>query len=557
MTDHDHPGLRFGVSDVFERSFTHLHDLILGRRTVRILVVVDGGISLTEGPSAFGLGRVIRLLRESEVGCTSFEVDTARREDSGAGSPTYREFRFTDTDADGELVINGYHEIWCFGFNPDNFALGDDRIELPSKLPLSDPELRVLTEWMNVRKGGLLAMGDHDYLGASMCYRIPRIRSMRRWTNAQGVPPIGGASDPDTHLRHDTNQPRTPGQHAGTAQIPFLNQEDSVPQEIDWTPWMTHRDPLRYSRRPHPVLCHPEHGPIDVMPDHPHEGWLYEDDEIDLAATYDFDGLSGHEYPTLGGVQPQPMVIAHGWTTPDPPYDLAKGPSPHKRFGMVSVYDGHPVNVGRVATDSTWHHWFDENIQAIEAAGGANWDKISRYYLNVASWLAPPGQRGWCLVVAVMASHLGHLGFQEYGPNRSVFDLGRPLHVWLGRHLGPCWVSEWIFDRLRLVDDDIWKFWWERIFDGRGPRPGGDPCLSCPPFELFEIAVLGGVVRATSDLAEEIRGVALAGKRLDGLDLDDLDERFARGVELGVAEFAGAMQQSLDEIGPLLRRSGK
>jgi hypothetical protein len=45
----------------------------------------------------------------------------------------------------------------------------------------------VLAEWMD-RGGGVFAVGDHFNLGASMCSRIPRVRTMRKWTEAQGVP---------------------------------------------------------------------------------------------------------------------------------------------------------------------------------------------------------------------------------------------------------------------------------------------------------------------------------------------------------------------------------
>ncbi|MDR4472018.1 MAG: hypothetical protein MRJ92_04970 [Nitrospira sp.] len=246
--------------------------------------------------------------------------------------------------------MNKYHEVWCFGFNPGNDAGPDSNITQTGALPMSDAELTVLTTWMNSRRGGLLAMGDHDYLGASMCHRIPRIRSMRRWTNAQGVPPIGGAGHSDTHLRLDTNQPFTAGQIAGTETIPFAVQEDSKPQAsgaLDF-PADFHLSHAAAAASIH----HPVYGPIDVMPDHPHEGWCYEDSEINLAAPLNVPTLNGEEYPTVGGYQPKPMVIAHGTTTPNPPYLLEKGPS--QRFGMISVYDGHPANVSR-AGDGLHH----------------------------------------------------------------------------------------------------------------------------------------------------------------------------------------------------------
>ncbi len=193
-----------GVSDVYVKVIADLYKVIRLRTTVKILVVVDGSISLTEAPSGFGVGRIVRLLRESHVGCTYFSVDTARRGGSGGGTPTFNNFRF-DQLSGGSLLINKYDEVWCFGFNPDNNDGPDSNITQPGALPTSDAELTELTKWMN-DGGGLLAMGDHDYLGASMCHRIPRIRSMRRWTNAQNCPPQF------TSLRHDTNQPFTAGE---------------------------------------------------------------------------------------------------------------------------------------------------------------------------------------------------------------------------------------------------------------------------------------------------------------------------------------------------------
>jgi len=184
MNDFNKFDVARGVSDVYIKAISDLSKVFRLRTTIKILVVVDGGISLTEAPSGFGAGRIVRLLRESTIGCTRFEVDTARRENDNAGAPNYSDFRF-DQMENGTPVINKYHEVWCFGFNPDNNAGPDTNITQPGALPTSDNELKVLTQWMNDRRGGLLAMGDHDYLGASMCHRIPRIRSMRRWTNAQ------------------------------------------------------------------------------------------------------------------------------------------------------------------------------------------------------------------------------------------------------------------------------------------------------------------------------------------------------------------------------------
>ncbi len=517
--------------------------------TIRILLVVDSfSISFTEAPSGFGVGRLVRLLRESKVGCLRFRVDLALRDGDTPNTvhnPAHNEakytgFRFNQLE-DSAPIINNYHEVWCFGFHPgNNGSTNDANITQAGKYPTSDEELAMLTTWMNERQGGLLAMGDHHYLGASMCHRIPRIRSMRRWTNAQSVPPIGDISDPNTHLRHDTNQPLTPGEISSGDLIDFYHQEDEKPQHIDWVPWMKHRHFLHVHQRPHPILCHPKHGPIDVLPDHPHEGWCYENHEIDLSGTYAFAGVSGDEYPTVGGNQPAPTVIAHGWTTPNPPFNLAKGSSPKKRFAQISVYDGHAANVGRVATDSTWHHWFDENIYAIEhAADPENWEKISRYYLNTAVWLAPPSVHDWCVGLSTLESHFSYVGFQEYRRKASAIDLGISLHRFLAHRHGPCWVSHWLLDKIHIVDDDIWAHLKERVFGGHDPSP----CLSCPPFEAIEYAALGGLVKASFSAAEEIEKMMASGK---GVRFDE--ERYMKqqleGVRAGLKEFRAAFAAS-------------
>ena len=206
-------------------------------------------------------------------------------------------------------------------------------------------------------------------------------------------------------------------------------------------------------------------------------------------------------------------------------------------------------------TDSTWHHWFDENIHDIEQAGGSNWEKIKRYFLNVATWLAPPRRLDWCIVLEVLTTHFTYLGFQEYNRKLSVFDLGRPLHTYLSRHLGPCWVSRWVFEAIELVDDDFWAYLKDRLFWKKGwPGPGGDPCLSCPPFELFEIAALGGLVRATFPLADEIKAAAERGeKRSMKLDVDDLDKLQAEGVRLGLEELRGRLSRSIEEMQGMMR----
>ena len=117
MSDHLRDAAVRGVSDVYVPTIAELHEAFFLRSTVRILVVVDSEISLTEGPSAFGVGRVVRLLRESTVGCTSFRVDLARRNNAAfavnaspaPNQPRYEGFRFNSQDGGvAEVVGHGW-----------------------------------------------------------------------------------------------------------------------------------------------------------------------------------------------------------------------------------------------------------------------------------------------------------------------------------------------------------------------------------------------------------------------------------------------------------------
>ena len=89
------------------------------------------------------------------------------------GAPKYRGFRFDMAHA-GVDVLDKYEQVWCFGFKPGNSGSSNDAdIDQPIALPASNAELAKLAKWMNERKGGLFGTGDHHFLGASMCRRIP------------------------------------------------------------------------------------------------------------------------------------------------------------------------------------------------------------------------------------------------------------------------------------------------------------------------------------------------------------------------------------------------
>lgn len=513
-------------------------------RTARILIVVDPSIAVAPVPNGFGISRVIELIRNTRIGCLRFQVDIAQR---GLGSPgvvaapsptqpKYTNFRFNMTDG-GTSVIDRYEQIWCFGFEPDNNGTTNDTpIMAAGNFPTTDAELIKLDEWMTTKKGGLFGTGDHHYLGASMCHRIPRLGTMRRWTNADGVPTQFGTTRIDT-LRPPSPafEPGAPGGPQSLDNTP--HQGDLTVQPITWLPDASVRISfIHYKRRPHPVLCHPELGPINVMPDHAHEGWCVPDP--DLSAKKKF--RNEPEYPDAidGGDKPAPQIIAVGSNLGDPPYNFGKGPQPARTNNpMISVYDGHRAGVGRVATDSTWHHWMDVNIDAIAIADTNDWKKIARYFQNLAVWLCPPGFGTSCFHAAVITSHFETVGFQEYYRDAPVLELGEALRKHLYLTLGPCWVSQFLIDIIldfklirRELIPDIRKRLPEVTFDN----------------VLLEQLVLGHMVKATFDQAEEIRSAGGAIEKLQLKELPDPARFFAGPVRKAIAEYRDTTRQAAE-----------
>lgn len=549
MTDH----LEF--AHINPRFHDILDDIVVAlRRKSRILMVVDQDVAVS-ATAGFGIGRVIDIMNAASIGCASFEVKLAGRfgtrstnNNAGPHEFTYTGFRFDQTEADGSLIIDRYDQIWCFGFDPGNGQPNNLNPSVDANIAAhpwaaTNAELEKLSRWMNERKGGLFGTGDHHYLGASVCSRIPRLGVMRMWTVTDGVPTM------ELTTRLDTNRPVTAAQQAGTAVIPNTAERDEKPQPIDWVAEYTSSlSPFFTHKAPHPILCHPTLGPINVMPDHPHEGRCFDPTDPNWIATrrdttYNFNGYTGEQFPTVGGVRPLPKIIAWGNTLADPPLQFAKGDQPARRFPMISVYDGQRIGIGRVVTDSTWHHWFNMNLDGLAGeAVTTEYEKIKRYFINIGIWLASPAWRramAWC---PLLTSRFEYFGLEERTLDMPLIDIGR-LHLeYLWPRLGPCWVREWIWEGVFEIDRDIIRWLEEKI----KPRPS--PCLTCPPIELIEAAVMGGIIKSLfADERELNKKLSLADKPRFELDAKEVEQRWTRGIAQGIAELAELYERSMKE----------
>lgn len=417
-------------------------------RVSRILMVVDGAIGISPGSSAFCLSKMVSAVHGFKAGLASIKVTVATREGVPDHNPhagplefAYTGFRFDQGGADP--ILNHYDQVWLFGHRPTDgdvseYDLSDELSANPLFHPLSGSETSALARWMN-KGGGVFATGDHHILGASMCRDVPRVNTMRRWKLSEGVPLEYDEG------RYCTHRPDTPGEIAGTDEITFDEAEDdATPQPIEVVPYGFMVTGHGTKKIPHPILAHPTLGTIDVMPDHMHEGACYDPNAIEWQqsgqlgqASFVLDGVMTKHYPSRPGYTPMPEVIAWGETLASPPLWFDSGPQPYRRFPMIVVYDGEAADVGRVVVDSTWHHWFDMNLVGLEAAPGQiAYQKILRYHLNVAIYLASPFWRAAMTAGGLKAGEFDYFGLEGANLDGDPADLGHQVSTYLSAAVG-------------------------------------------------------------------------------------------------------------------------
>jgi hypothetical protein len=239
----------------------------------------------------------------------------------------------------------------------------------------------------------------------------------------------------------------------------FEDQSDDRPQVIRWRRFpLSSLIAFRRRYRPHPVLCGPD-GPIDVFPDHQHEGEA-------IAPT---PAANDPKWPKKNGYQEEPVVIAWG-AIKDP--DAARH---GQEIGLASAYDGHNVDVGRILADSTWHHWFDINLTGIAAppspyagfdataAGQDALKKIDAYFLNCGVWLAPPNKQA-AMRNAAWWSILWTDRIVELPVDAPIYFIGEQAIDVLGRRASRCTVTQWIWD-FPIFKEKIPHWEWPQILD--------------------------------------------------------------------------------------------
>lgn len=357
---------------------------------VRVLVVADGIFNFTKQTDitddTFTIFTLVDTLNGSSF--PQIIVHTAHRQGDPLATITMP-FNFATSIPD----LSVYDEIWMFGYLGSNFG-GSGRLNF-----ISEAELQAIAKFMD-GGGGVLATGDHDGLGSLMCGKILRVRSMRKWfaqtDNDPSIPVQAPRNWPAIGpTRADTLQP----DHDGNWN--FDNQSDDIPQSLDFP-----------NGTVHPILLGPN-GPISRFPDHMHEGEVIT--PWTLWDPLTFNGQQFVEYP---GHQEAPRIIATGKVIGGHATPLegsqceqvnfigAKDPTvANDNLAILCVYDGHNAGVGRVVTDSSFHHYIDLNLIGDPcgiddkqrgfgtAAGQDILADIKSFYINTAVWLARANPR--------------------------------------------------------------------------------------------------------------------------------------------------------------------
>lgn len=395
--------------------------------TVRVLLYTDDPIRVRDDATEnWSLGLMLQHFGAHTPAFASFCFELVSRNSTASAH--------ADRPIDELLQDGDFDEIWFFGVHQGNivnqtgvFLNGGPQSELTPK------EITALTNWMLIgadndqRGGGVLMAGDHAEqlpegavlsgplpasglwgIGRALGHGVPRAGKMRHWD----WPPRTGPNNQNTIVSTDGNFDRP------------LFQYDNIPQRLDLIPFD--------QGQPHPLFLYRDGTFIDVFPDHMHEGAIRVPTREEI-----FDARE--EWPKSIG----PTVVARGADrSKEVPVDL------------VSIYDGDQSGVGRIVSDSSWHHYFNINLHAFVPPGevGSATHRIGQFFANLTIWLAPLKKRremaqamlDW---VATPRTPLEEIALANLN-TESLFVLGREFgakaHEVLTTVASPCEIHELI-----------------------------------------------------------------------------------------------------------------
>jgi len=485
----------------------------------KLLVVTDNLSFATT--SGFGLSQFVSTLATGAIHGMLPQVVKARR---GTADPDADLSNFRFDDATHGLTKSRYDVVFLFGINSEGVA------QLPAA------EVDAIARFMQAG-GGVFATGDHESLGAALSRDIPRVRNMRYWKQSE-TPNVSNATRLSTNLSGDDETEE------------FADQSDRHPQRL----YLNFTTLAGGVGNPHPLLQAP--GPrraIEVFPDHPHEGECRVPSDLSTQFTM-LDGTSHPEWPS--GVAPEivAMAMSHGDGFAAGPTG-PKVPLAPRSFIAICAYNGQQAGVGRVATDSTWHHFVNINLDgtgepgmsALKNADGTDSESLTRvrqYYRNLATWLMPRNVRR-CLRIPLLVEELRRFPlFEELvvpGHRKieaaDLMRIGEQVAASLGRHM-PAWeVEAMLADAL---EDGVGEKGAALI---QQPRAG----IGMPLQRDLAVAALGGVTLGLLETLEAHRDV----ETLD--PHKSFDAETVRGARGAASKVLHHQREELGRLDALLR----
>lgn len=330
--------------------FTEIQD-------IRILVYTDDDELVKDDIDAdFGIGYMKKFLDAHQPSFGKARIELAQRKASTGDSA---ELKLT------KPLLDMYDQVWFFGIHLSNLPApkhdGDKESRGGPESELLQGEIDALSDWMKV--GGVLVTGDHSEarfdgkllsLGRALGGKVPRASELRVWEAGPTTVPIASVNTLEPNLGKNLNTDGTLESDPKPQRIILLRYNDTGAHDPEGEFHNLFKDKNGWE--------------IDVFPDHMHEG----------------------EIP-----DPLPPVVWRGRR----PRIIAIGVDKRvkRTYPMVAVYGGYDGDppAGRIVVDSTWHHYFNENLRGFDSdtSAGSAAGPIGQYYGNLAIWLSPLAKR--------------------------------------------------------------------------------------------------------------------------------------------------------------------
>lgn len=356
----------------------------MAKPVIRVLLYTDDLSRVRDtGNLALGVDHLIRHLKANESPFAVIEPQLISR-NTGPNPADHARVRLT------AALLKDFDQVWFFGVHQKNkspYSLESPGAGGP-RSELEPDEILALQNWMSVdpQNGwpgiGTLMAGDHanpppdivlppgsdDFcppldhetflgLGRAIGKGVPRAGELRKWEG------------PPTHCLEDNfNTQFLPS--GGDLNLP-QHQSDANPQQLILPRFDAQGNPSPMGQ-PHELFRGSDGKWIEVFPDHDHEGALVIPKSFPETV-----------WPATQTFQPKPQVIARS-------IDHRTG----QCLNILSAYNGDAVRRGRIVADSSWHHYFNANLESLSADDPSPAARqIGEYYRNLAFWLSPLSKR--------------------------------------------------------------------------------------------------------------------------------------------------------------------